>query len=84
MCERRTKRQQVVDALRAGDLNTALRTARSFRRDFSPEDQATITRAAEFDLSSVYAQLGHERTELRQKAEVLLRKQYLNEEHDDA
>ena len=78
MTEQKTKRQQVIEALLTDDLRRALKVARCFKRDFTPDQQRVITRAAEFDTSTVYRELGYDRNQLMTEAEKLLRKKYLS------
>jgi hypothetical protein len=78
MTERKTKRQQVIEALLVDDLRQALKVARCFRRDFTPDQQKVITRAAEFDTSTVYRELGYDRDCLMTEAEKLLREKYIS------
>lgn len=74
----KTKKEQVTEYMKAGDLMNALKIAKSFKRDFEKEEQAIITRAYEMTVNPrFYEMLGYNKEEQLAKAEKLMTEKYL-------
>jgi hypothetical protein len=72
-----TKKQKVIDALKAGNALEATKLAKAFKIELTKEQQAIVARAFEMSHSpAFYEQLGFNAADQLQKAETILREVY--------
>lgn len=77
----KTKREQVINALKANDYIEALKIAKGFHRDLTKEENTIVTRAYEMQWNAkFYEMLGFNKDTEFEKAVGILKRIYLEEE----
>jgi hypothetical protein len=73
----KTKRSKVIDALTAGDYIEAMKIAKAFHIELSPEENTIVRRAYEMTWNAAfYEQLGYNKDDEFDKAVTILKKRY--------
>lgn len=73
----KTKRSRVIEALEAGNYIEAMKIAKAFHIELSPEENTIVRRAYEMTWNpEFYEQLGFKKEVEFEKAVIILKKRY--------